>query len=118
MEDGVLKDGATGEAVSLYGIDDLLNTLHQENQQLKHYKLYEDNKRLQTIIADLKEENEQLRFLIDINSVSERKKLERQVDDQQTIIKSLKEENEELRKENKDLNDIEWEKFKKKYHLE
>lgn len=40
---------------------DLLNTLHQENQQLKHYKLYEDNKRLQTIIADLKEENEQLK---------------------------------------------------------
>lgn len=39
----------------------LLNNLHQENQQLKHYKLYEDNKRLQTIIADLKEENEQLR---------------------------------------------------------
>lgn len=37
---------------------DLLNNLHQENQQLKHYKLYEDNKRLQTIIADLKEENE------------------------------------------------------------
>ena len=30
----------------------------------------------------------------------------------------LKEENEKLRKENKDLNDIEWEKFKKKYHLE
>lgn len=40
---------------------DLLNTLHQENQQLKHYKLYEDNKRLQTIIADLKEKNEQLK---------------------------------------------------------
>ena len=39
----------------------LLNNIHQENQQLKHYKLYEDNKRLQTIIADLKEENEQLR---------------------------------------------------------
>ena len=32
--------------------------------------------------------------------------------------KTLKEENEQLRKENKDLNDIEWEKFKKKYHLE
>ena len=32
----------------------------EENEQLKHYKLYEDNKRLQTIIADLKEENEQL----------------------------------------------------------
>lgn len=39
----------------------LLNQLHQENQQLKHYKLYEDNKRLQTIIADLKDENEKLR---------------------------------------------------------
>ena len=33
----------------------------EENEQLKHYKLYEDNKRLQTIIADLKEENEQLK---------------------------------------------------------
>lgn len=43
---------------------DLLNkiqSLENENEQLKHYKLYEDNKRLQTIIADLKEENEQLR---------------------------------------------------------
>lgn len=31
---------------------------------------------------------------------------------------ALQNENEELRKENKDLNDMEWEKFKKKYHLE
>ncbi len=40
------------------------------------------------------------------------------LNEQQAIIQSLKEKNEELRKENKDLNDIEWEKFKKKYHLE
>ena len=33
-------------------------------------------------------------------------------------ITTLEKENEQLRKENKDLNDIEWEKFKKKYHLE
>lgn len=33
-------------------------------------------------------------------------------------LNELVEENEELKKENKDLNDIEWEKFKKKYHLE
>lgn len=33
-------------------------------------------------------------------------------------ITTLEQENEELRKENKDLNDMEWEKFKKKYHLE
>lgn len=45
-------------------ICDRLNNLHQENQELKHYKLYEDNKRLQTIIADLKEENEQLRQIL------------------------------------------------------
>lgn len=50
-----------GEEVPTCEICELLNTLHQENQQLKHYKLYEDNKRLQTIIADLKEENEQLK---------------------------------------------------------
>ena len=34
MEDGVLKDGATGEAVSLYGIDDLLNELNELNEEL------------------------------------------------------------------------------------
>ena len=34
------------------------------------------------------------------------------------LVNKLSEENEELRKENKDLNDMEWEKFKKKYHLE
>ena len=38
-----------------------ISQLKEENEQLKHYKLYEDNKRLQTIIADLKEENEQLK---------------------------------------------------------
>ena len=36
--------------------------------------------------AKLRRENEQLRFLIDINSVSERTKLERQVDEQQATI--------------------------------
>lgn len=50
-----------GETIDCVEVMDLLNTLHEENQQLKHYKLYEDNKRLQTIITDLKEENEQLR---------------------------------------------------------
>ena len=50
------------------GIIDLLNEqqteiteLKEENDQLKSYKLYSDNKRLQTIIADLKKENEYLR---------------------------------------------------------
>lgn len=42
-------------------VENLLNKFAKENEQLKHYKLYEDNKRLQTIIADLKEENEQLK---------------------------------------------------------
>lgn len=40
-------------------------------------------------IYSLKEENEKLRFLLDINSVSERRKLERQVDEQQNIINIL-----------------------------
>ena len=40
------------------------------------------------------------------------------LNEQQATIRKLQEENGELRKENKDLNDIEWEKFKKKYHLE
>lgn len=34
------------------------------------------------------------------------------------LLNKLYEENGKLRKENKDLNDIEWEKFKRKYHLE
>lgn len=38
------------------------------------------------LLNELSDENEKLRFLIDINSVSERKKLERQVDEQQAII--------------------------------
>lgn len=49
---------------------DLLNkiqSLEKENEQLKHYKLYEDNKRLQTIIADLKEEKDSLVAVIDEN---------------------------------------------------
>ena len=45
----------------VYELTDLLNELSEENEKLKHYNLYEDNKRLQTIIADLKEENDQLR---------------------------------------------------------
>ena len=53
--------GVFANSLSPSEICDRLNTLHEDNQQLKHYKLYEDNKRLQTIIADLKEENEQLR---------------------------------------------------------
>ena len=40
------------------------------------------------------------------------------LNEQQATIRKLQEENEQLRKENKDLNDMEWEKFKKKYHLE
>ncbi len=66
-----IKDGSSIPVFSIYTKDgkelsslqllEILNALHEENEQLKHYKLYEDNKRLQTIIADLKEENEQLR---------------------------------------------------------
>lgn len=40
------------------------------------------------------------------------------LNEKERIIQRLELENENLRKENKDLNDIEWEKFKKKYHLE
>ena len=72
----------------------------------------------QATIQSLKEENEKLRFLIDINSVSERKKLERQVDEQQATIRKLQDlcgesdsENAKLRIENKklkeELNDCE-----------
>lgn len=46
----------------------------------------------QATISALKEENEKLRFLIDINSVSERRKLERQVDEQQAEIERLNKE--------------------------
>ena len=58
----VIEDN--GKRLSNKKVVDLLNTLHQENQQLKHYNLYEDNKRLQTRIADLKKENEQLKSLV------------------------------------------------------
>ena len=57
-------DSLIHECLEMVG---LLNNLHQENKQLKHYKLYEDNKRLQTIIADLKEENEALKKFIKDN---------------------------------------------------
>ena len=61
-----ILDKETNETIGFNSqVVGLLNTLHQENQQLKHYKLYEDNKRLQTIIAELKEENEQLKKLIE-----------------------------------------------------
>ena len=50
---------------------------------------YEKIGEQQAIIEKLKEENEKLRFLIDINSVSERTKLERQVDEQQSTINDL-----------------------------
>lgn len=56
-----VQDNVTGENITVTELEDLLNALSEENEQLKHYKLYEDNKRLQTIIADLKEENEKLR---------------------------------------------------------
>lgn len=61
----ILNTETNARYISLGKVVGLLNHLHQENQQLKHYKLYEDNKRLQTIIADLKEENEQLKSYID-----------------------------------------------------
>ena len=53
--------GVFANSLSPSEICDRLNTLHEDNQQLKHYKLYEDNKRLQIIIAGLKEENEWLK---------------------------------------------------------
>ena len=55
------------------------------------------------LLNELNDEKEQLRFLVDINSVSERTKLERQVDEQQATINALKEENEQLRKEHQEM---------------
>lgn len=68
ISDPAVYDTITGYFYFINDEDDierivgLLNNLHQKNQQLKHYNLYEDNKRLQTIIADLKDENERLRL--------------------------------------------------------
>ena len=45
----------------LLKVTDENKELKKENEQLKSYKLYEDNKRLQLIIADLKKENEKLK---------------------------------------------------------
>ena len=53
----------------------------------------------------LNDENEKLRFLININSVSERTKLERQVDEQQATITELKEEMVRLHKMSIELMD-------------
>ena len=64
-------------------------------KELHNKKMY--IKRLEYKVQKFKEENEKLRFLIDINSVSERTKLERQVDKQQIIITALKEENKKLK---------------------
>lgn len=75
----------------------------------------------QSTIQSLKEENEGLQQFINkgrrlsvkelINNANENELLKKK-------IRGLEKENENLRKENKDLNDIEWEKFKKKYYLE
>ena len=54
--------------------------------------ILKENIEQQTTISRLKEENEKLRFLLDLNSVSERTKLERQVDEQQATIEQLKSE--------------------------
>lgn len=73
ISDPAVYDTITGYFYFINDEDDierivgLLNNLHQKNQQLKHYNLYEDNKRLQTIIADLKKENEKLRQMIKEN---------------------------------------------------
>lgn len=57
--------GKRDVAVETFEIDEAtakkIMELEKENEQLKSYKLYEDNKRLQSIIADLKKENEKLK---------------------------------------------------------
>lgn len=93
-----------------------INNLNQENSNLlgdKIRSLEEFEKctnKLKAKILQLQEENEQLRFLIDINSVSERRKLERQVDEQQATIRKLQDlcgesdsENARLRLKSKEL---------------
>ena len=70
MEDGVLKDGATGEAVSLYRIDDLLNEQQDKITELE--KNFEDlvnwsseiskrNVLLDEKIGRLQQENKELK---------------------------------------------------------
>ena len=56
-----------------------------DNEKEERMTALETTKKLN----ELSEENEKLRFLIDINSVSERTKLERQVDEQQATINDL-----------------------------
>lgn len=73
--------------------------------------------RLNDTLDELREENEQLQkqvksFETTMNATSDYNAF------LESKITTLEKENEQLRKENKDLNDIEWEKFKKKYHLE
>lgn len=74
ISDPAIYDTITGNCYFINDEDDiemivgLLNALHKENQRLKHYKLYEDNKRLQTIIVDLKEENKQLRNKLEVSN--------------------------------------------------
>lgn len=58
---GVVKVNEEDNVLHWNEVVDLLNSLTEENEQLKSYKLYEDNKRLQSIIADLKKENEKLK---------------------------------------------------------
>lgn len=58
---GVVKVNEEDNVLYWNKVVDLLNSLAEENEQLKSYKLYEDNKRLQSIIVDLKKENEKLK---------------------------------------------------------
>ncbi len=62
---------------------DKVGELVRENEQLKHYKLYEDNKRLQTIIADLKEEIDEWK--------KENRELLDQIQEFERIPKSIRE---------------------------
>ena len=93
----LLIDKNTNEKYNLLMVNDIERIVDVLNEQQARIELLEDN-----CLAD--------------NLT--RKHLEGIINEQQATITALKEENEELRKENKDLNNIEWEKFKKKYHLE
>ena len=74
MEDGVLKDGVTGEAVSLYGIDDLLNeqqstisSLQTELELTANTKLF-SRKELERKVEEQQAEIERLQKIIDLTT--------------------------------------------------
>lgn len=107
-----LCDNDLSNTLSIFECADLLNQLTKENEQLKkEHKIAIDE--MITDYKNLEKENEQLKYdnfmfkgvieTFQKFAISERKKLERQVDEQQATIEQLQEENASLKQRIRDI---------------